>query len=363
MSPSFDPMVPFDDLPPLPPHGEIETRRVLKAAIRAREQLATLNTACRLIPNPTIITSTIPLREAKASTEIENIVTTNDELFRASQGIDTAPTAEAKETLRYNEALHLGNRSLTERPLSVRTAIDVCSALQNAPVSIRSTPGTYIGDRRSNTRTYTPPSGAETIQRHLSSWERFIYTDHDLDPLVLMAVLHYQFEAIHPFHDGNGRTGRILNILLLIQEGILELPVLYLSGIIVRRKEEYYDRLLAVTSQGSWEEWILFMLQAVEEAARESSDLINDLRAMEESMSTRLREECSIAPAKELAELLFTLPYIRIRDIEAHGLARRQTASHWLTQLVDKGILEQAQADGRQKLFINRGALDILTRM
>lgn len=363
MSPHFDPDSPFNDLPPLPPDEEIETREVLKAAIRAREQLATLNTACRLIPNPAIITSTIPLREAKASSEIENIVTTNDELFRASRGIDSSPAPEAKEALRYNHALHLGHRALSDRPLSVQTAVDVCSALQNAPVSVRSTSGTYIGDRRTGTRTYTPPSGAGTILRHLSAWERFIYSDHDLDPLVLMAVLHYQFEAIHPFHDGNGRTGRILNILLLIQEDLLELPVLYLSGIIVRRKNEYYDRLLAVTADDDWQGWIVFMLHAVEDAARETSELINDLRAMEESVAVRLREECSIAPAKELAELLFTLPYVRIRDVEAQGLAKRQTASHWLTTLAERGILQESRADGRQKLFVNRSALEILTRL
>lgn len=361
MSGSFDPNVPFNQLPGLPPDADVENRAILKAVIRAREQLAVLDTSCRLIPNPEIITSTIPLREAKASTEIENIVTTNDELFRADHGIDSAPTPEAKEALRYNTALHEGRKSLLTRPLSARTAIDVCSVLQNAPVDVRATPGTYIGDGRSEVRRYTPPSGPETIRRHLSAWERFIYSDHDLDPLVLMALTHYQFEAVHPFPDGNGRTGRILNILLLIQEGLLELPVLYLSGVIVRHKNEYYDRLLSVTTDQDWEGWILFMLRAVEEAARETAELIDTLQAHQEATALRIRDLLPTSPAKELAELLFTLPYVRIRDIETADLAKRQTASHWLTTLAGAGLLEEARSDGRQKVFINRDALRILT--
>lgn len=362
MSGSFDPNLPFNNLPGLPPSVDVENRQILKAAIRAREQLAVLNTSCRLIPNPEIVTTTIPLREAKASTEIENIVTTNDELFRASQGIDSTPTPESKEALRYNTALHEGRKSLLERPLSVRTATDVCSVLQNAPVSVRTTPGTYIGDGASGLRRYTPPSGPDVISQHLAAWERFIYSPHDLDPLVLMALLHYQFEAIHPFPDGSGRTGRILNILLLIQQELLDLPVLYLSGVIVSRKNEYYDRLLAVTTHQDWEGWVLFMLKAVEDAARDTAELINDLRAMQEMTSLHIRDALPAAPAMELAKLLFTVPYVRIRDIEARGLAKRQTASNWLSALADAGILEESRADGRQKVFINRPALEILTR-
>lgn len=363
MSGSFYPNLPFNDLPRLPPSVDVENRIILKAVIQAREQLAVLNTSCRLIPNPDIVTTTIPLREAKASSEIENIVTTNDELFRANHGIDTAPTPEAKEALRYNTALHEGRKSLMDRPLSVRTAVDVCSVLQNSPVSVRVTPGTYIGDGTSGLRRYTSPSGSEVITKHLSEWERFIYSDHNLDPLVLMALLHYQFEAIHPFPDGNGRTGRILNILFLIQQEVLDLPVLYLSGVIVSRKNEYYDRLLAVTTHQDWQSWVLFMLKAIEDAARDTAELINVLREVQEETSLRIRKEIPTAPALELAELLFTVPYVRIRDLENRGLAKRQTASTWLNTLVTAGILEESRADGRQKVFINRSALEILTRV
>ena len=237
----FDPNVPYNNLPPLPPRDEVETVAVLKAVIAANKELGALDSACRLIPNPAIITSTIPLREAQASSEIENIVTTNDELFRAAYAVDAEPTPATKEALRYNKALHLGVESLATRPLSIHTAQQVCSALQDAPAVVRSMPGTYIGDPVKKIKFYTPPEGKEIIEQHLSQWERFIYSDHGLDPLVLLALLHYQFEAIHPFYDGNGRTGRILNILLLVQEGLLRLPVLYLSGYIVNNKADYYS--------------------------------------------------------------------------------------------------------------------------
>ena len=212
---AFDPAKPYNDLPPLPPQHTLETAKVLKAVIDARSELAALNTACRLIPNPEIITSTIPLREAQASTEIENIVTTNDELFRAQWSIDLEPTPATKEALRYRDALRRGVDLIVDRPVSEKVAVEVCSTLQGGQATLRSTPGTYIGDPVTGTRAYTPPEGLDVLQRHLSAWERYIYLDHGLDPLVLMAVTHYQFEAIHPFYDGNGRTGRILNILLL----------------------------------------------------------------------------------------------------------------------------------------------------
>ena len=357
---AFDPAKPYNDLPPLPPQHTLETAKVLKAVIDARSELAALNTACRLIPNPEIITSTIPLREAQASTEIENIVTTNDELFRAQWSIDPEPTPATKEALRYRDALRRGVDLIADRPVSEKVAVEVCSTLQGGQATLRSTPGTYIGDPVTGTRAYTPPEGLDVLQRHLSAWERYIYSDHGLDPLVLMAVTHYQFEAIHPFYDGNGRTGRILNILLLLQEKVLSLPVLYLSGTIVDRKAEYYRLLRAVTADGGWEQWILFMVNAVTESARSTSLLIDDLRTLQDTTTARVRE-AGISPAAELAELLFVQPYVRITDVIDAGLAKRQTASMWLSQLVEAGILEEQKA-GRSKVFLNTAALEVLTR-
>lgn len=361
MSAGFDPEIPYNELPSLPPATDLETVRVLKAVIAAREQLATLNTACRLMPNPGIITSTIPLREAQASSEIENIVTTNDELFRAAWRVDVAPSPETKEALRYNGALHAAVASLDDRPISEQMAIQICSALQDSSAQIRSIPGTFIGNPATGNRIYTPPEGKDVILAHLSAWERFIYSDHGLDPLVLMAVTHYQFEAIHPFYDGNGRTGRILNILMLIQNDVLKLPVLYLSGYIVSTKSVYYRLLREVTSDGNWEDWIVYMINGVEEAARDAIQLIDDLRELQDVMESEIREVGGIAPVRELAELLLVNPYVRIQNLIDSGLVKRQTAATWLGKLAGAGVLSEVRV-GREKIFINVKALDVLSQ-
>ncbi len=236
----------------------------------------------------------------------------------------------------------------------------VCSILNGQPAQIRSTPGTFIGDPRTRRRLYTPPEGKQIIEAHLSAWEEFIYSDHGLDPLVLMAATHYQFEAIHPFYDGNGRTGRILNVLLLIQQEVLRLPVLYLSGYIVDSKSDYFRLLRGVTAEGQWEDWILFMVRGVRVAAVEATTMINDLRLAQEATAEKIRE-LSISAGAELAHLLFVKPYVRIADVEAAGLAKRQTASAWLGQLVDAEVLSEHKA-GRTKVFANDSALRILTR-
>jgi len=220
---------------------------VLKATVAASRALARLDGACKRLPDPTMLINLIPLMEAQASNEIENIVTANDELFKAAHGALTPPTPQVKEALRCCEALRAGVESLTSRSLTKQTAIDICSRLLGRPSIIRNTPGTYIGTPTNGKRIYTPPEGREIILDHLSAWEKFLHGDHGVDPLVVMALAHYQFEAIHPFFDGNGRTGRILNLLTLIETGLLELPILYLSGHIVRHKDEYYSLLNAVT--------------------------------------------------------------------------------------------------------------------
>lgn len=360
MTSSFDPSVPYNNLPPLPPAVSLETVPVLKAVISAQRQLAALDKACELIPNPQIITTTIPLREAQASSSIENIVTTNDELFRAAWRVEGEPTAETKETLRYNDALFHGLALLKERPVSAKLAAEICSVLHGVEMGVPSLPGTYIGKPSSREHVYTPPEGKEVIEGHLAAWERFLYSEHDLDPLVLMAVAHYQFEAIHSFHDGNGRTGRILNILLLIQENTLRLPVLYLSGYIVRNKDEYYRTLRRVTTHEEWEPWLLYMVRGVEAAAREATELIDRLRAIQEGLAKDIRAAGRVASPEKLAEILMRNPYVRISDVVAEGLAQRQTASAWLVSLVELGLLREVKV-GREKIFINHQALEALT--
>ncbi|AEX71303.1 Fic family protein [Corynebacterium diphtheriae bv. mitis] len=301
-STTFDPNHPFNELPPLPPAQVVETVPVLKAIIAAKEKLAELRTACQLIPNPEILTSTIPLREARASTEIENIVTTNDELFRAAWNVDAEPTPATKEALSYNAALHAGLESIGQRPLSAKTTQIVCGTLQSDEPHIapfRSYPGTFIGNPHTQQRIYTPPEGREVIEQHLSRWERYIYSEHDVDSLVKMALLHYQFEVIHPFTDGNGRTGRILNVLYLLQEALLPFPVLYLSGYIVENKAQYYRCLNRVTTESAWEDWLLFMVRGVEVAATDAATMIADLRQVQDEITAVIRDAALLVRLKK----------------------------------------------------------------
>ncbi len=221
---SWSPEVPFNDLPPLPPAGlDLEPKPVLKATVEARTALATLAQAGQLLPNPNILIRAVPLLEAQASSEIENIVTTADELFKhvESGGGDHA----TKEALRYRAALFAGVQSIRERPLTAATAARICSELQGREMAVRAVPGTRIANPTTRQVVYAPPEGADLIREKLSAWERFVHAEDDLDPLVRMAVAHYQFEAIHPFHDGNGRTRRVINILMLIEAGLLRDPI------------------------------------------------------------------------------------------------------------------------------------------
>lgn len=354
-----DPSIPFNQLPPLPPAVDVETRAVLKAVVEAQKALSELNTACRLVPNPAILTDTIPIREAQASSEIENVFTTNDELFKAAWKVEAEPTSATKEALRYITALYEAVEALEQQPVSEKLAIRVCSALQGSQASIRSTPGTYIGSGVEAKPVYTPPEGKHVIEGHLAAWERYIYSAHDLHPIVLMALVHYQFEAIHPFYDGNGRTGRILNIALLMQEGALNFPVLYLSGEIVAHKSEYYRLLGEVTRHSAWEEWVLFMVGCVERSARHAVELIDALTQVQRELEEEIRLQ-GIAPVKELAEVLIRNPYLRISSLVDRGLAKRQTAAKWLTQLVDSGVL-RVERVGREKIFLSPQVLEVLT--
>lgn len=349
--PDFEPHVPYDALPDLPPTVDIESRTVLKACIRARAALAELRGACALLPNPAVLINTIPLLEAQASSEIENIVTTADALFRSAQ-LGDADDPATKEALRYRHALMQGHRSLDERPLCTATAVLVCSAIKGAEMQIRRVPGTALKKSTTGEVIYTPPVGSSLIRDKLANWERFIHNYDDIDPLIRMAVAHYQFEAIHPFSDGNGRTGRILNLLTLIEHKLLDVPVLYLSRAILRRRAEYYRRLLEVTSASAWEPWILFMLEAVDETARWTTDKIRAIVRASVSTTELLRQQAPQIFSVELLFVLYTQPYCRIQNLVDAGIAQRQTASRYLKTLVELGVLEEVRV-GREKLFLN----------
>jgi Fic family protein len=357
----FDPSRPYNDLPPLPPAQEVETRAVLKACIEARAAVAELRQAGALIPNQGVLINSIPLLEAQASSEIENIVTTADRMFLFDGSTEEQADAATKEALRYRAALWDGFRSLQRRPLSTATAVEVCRAIKGINLDIRRTPGTQLVNDRTGKTIYTPPEGEALLRDKLADWERFLHDDGETDPLVRMAVMHYQFEAIHPFTDGNGRTGRVLNLLYLVERGLLDIPVLYLSRYIVRHKADYYRLLLEVTTREKWEAWILYMLAAVTETARWTTSKIAAIRALIDATAERMRTEAPQVYSRELAELVFVRPYARIAHLVDAGIAKRQTASTYLKDLCAVGLLEERKI-GREKLFLNPAFVDLLKR-
>ncbi|MGR7468040.1 protein adenylyltransferase Fic [Klebsiella aerogenes] len=348
---NWNPEAPYNDLPKLPPDlQQIETRNVLKACINARAAIAELKTAGELIPDQGLLINILPMLEAKDSSRIENIVTTSDQLFQYADRADGADPA-TKEALRYRTALYDGYTHLETYPLCTNTAIAICIKLRAVQTDIRKTPGTVLRDQN-NSVVYTPPVGEDIIRNLLANWEQFIHGDDDLDPLVKMAIAHYQFECIHPFPDGNGRTGRILNILYLIQNELLSLPILYLSRFILERRSDYYMLLRRVTEEGDWESWILFMLEAVENTSRWTTDKIAVVRALMAETTEYVREKLPKIYTYELIQVLYAQPYCRIDNLVERGIAKRQTASAYLKQLVEIGVLEEMSV-GREKLYIN----------
>lgn len=357
---SWQPNVPYNELPALPPAREVETKAVLKAAIEARSALASLDQAARRITNPTVLINSIPLLEAQASSEIENIVTTADDLFRFSQDESSATNPATKETLKYRSALFVGIALIGARPLSATTAVQVCTTVQGRDMDVRKLSGTWIGNPATKAAIYTPPSGEALIRDKLSNWERFLHDSHGLDPLVTMAIAHYQFEAIHPFEDGNGRTGRIMNILLLISEGLISQPILYLSRYIIDKKDEYYRLLLEVTRDGNWEDWVLFMLEGIRTTALSTVSKIDQIQALQDETLVKIRTATNAANADLLA-VLFEQPYCRISNVIERCEVSRPTATNWLNALVRDGVLVDVKA-GRERIFINSRLFQLLMR-
>ena len=357
--PAFDPTRPYNSLPPLPPKADIESRAILRACIDARAALAALKQAGGLIPNQAVLINTLPLMEAQASSEIENIVTTADALFRHDQLSERAADPATKEALRYRSALRRGTELLQRRPLSTATAVQICSIIHGREVDVRRTPGTALKNQATGEIIYTPPVGEALLRDKLANWERFIHDQAAIDPLIRMAAAHYQFEAIHPFTDGNGRTGRILNELAIIEQGLLDLPVLYLSRFIIRNRADYYRLLLAVTREAAWEEWILYVLRGVSETATWTTEKIAALRALMTAAAEYIRACLPKLYSRELVELVFIQPYCRIQNVVSAGIAKRQTASVYLKSLAEIGVLREVTA-GREKLFLHPKFLDLL---
>ena len=359
---SFNPAEPYNDLPLLPPVGEMETRAVLKKCVAANRALAELKGAGDLIPNQAMLINAIPLQEAKLSSEIENIVTTQDALFHAALDETRSSDPHTKEVLRYRTALKHGFEAVQTEPLRIHLMERICSTLRDQAVTFRSEEdGVYIGNPTTRTITYTPPDGGEVLGAKLQNLEAFLMGDDDIDPLVRMAVAHYQFEAIHPFTDGNGRTGRILNILFLIHAGLIRIPVLYLSRFLIQHKAEYYRLLKAVTENAEWEEWNLFILEAVENTALWTTNRIIAIRDLFDQTLARCRANLpSKVYSKELVELIFAEPYSKIQFLVDANIAKRQTASEYLKELERIGILI-GEKRGREIIYKHPALLRVLT--
>lgn len=357
----FDPEKPYNKLPLIPPNSDIESREILKKCISARTRLAELKQAGELIPNQSVLINSIPLLEAQMSSEIENIVTTTDNLFKFASGEEEKADAPTKETLRYRQALAMGYQSIRSKPVCTRTAIELCGAIRHADVDVRKLPGTALKNPLNGKIIYTPPEGEGLIREKLSNWERFLNTSTEIDPLIRMAIMHYQFEAIHPFTDGNGRTGRLLNILFLIQEGLLDIPVLYLSRYIIDHKNDYYVLLRGVTEQQQWTPWILYILDAIEQTAGWTTAKIKAIKSLMEQTCSFVRSETPKIYSKELVEIIFTQPYCRIANVVDAGIAKRQTASGYLKKMVEIGVLEEHKS-GREMLFVHPKFFTLLTQ-
>jgi len=345
---------PWNDLSRLPPRVELETKVVLKQCVKSRAALAELKQAAALIPNPAMLINTLPLLEARASSEIENIVTTADKLFQHLQAGGSADAA-TREALRYRRALLQGVQELKGRPLVTRTAETICTQIKGVDMAVRKVPGTALTNAATGAVVYTPPEGEKRIRDLLANWERFLHEEETIDPLVRMAVAHYQFEAIHPFTDGNGRTGRVLNSLFLVEKELLTLPILYLSRYIIAHKADYYRLLLDVTRKDAWEQW------GVEETATWTTAKIGAVRKLSTDTTDYVRRKLPKIYSRELVDVIFEQPYCRIANLVEAKIAGRQAASRYLKALAAAGVLDE-RAVGKEKLFVYPKLMTLLTR-
>lgn len=347
----------------LPPQAELETIRVLRHLTRAHKALAELKGFADVIPNKNILINAIIINEAKDSSEIENIVTTHDELFKAmSQEKYLNPAV--KEVINYRKALWRGYNLVKERQiLTTNMILEIQQIIETNRAGIRKLPGTVLKDEFTGEVVYTPPSGEQEILSLLSNLERYMNEDRDnVDPLVKLAVIHHQFESIHPFYDGNGRTGRIINVLYLVLKELLESPILYLSKFIIRHKSAYYRLLREVTENKNWEEWILYILQGVEETAEETLKLVKQINNLAEITAQEIKEKLPKIYSKELTNLLFYEFYTKIKYIESGLNVSRKTASSYLYSLEDAKFLTSEKI-GRERIYINTRLFEAVKEM
>lgn len=355
----FDRKIPYNDLPLLPPKAEIETKGILRKTISAGRALAQLNGTLMNLPNPTLFLDTIYLQEAKASSEVENIITTNDELFKSMVADRKVENLATKEVLSYKEALWLGLEELKTKPfITTNLCIKIVQCIKQNKASIRKTPGTTLRNAQGEV-TYTPPSGEGIIREKLANLERFINNDEGLDPLIKMALMHYQFEAIHPFADGNGRTGRILLLLYLKLTGLLDTPAIYLSEYIIKNKTAYYTCLRNVTEKNDWENYIMYMLDMIEETSMNGLERLNKITAAMDITAEAIKKELPKLYSKDLIDILFRLPYTKRQHLLHENIGNLKTVGNYLKTLEENGFLKSIKV-GKEKLYLNQQLLMIL---
>ncbi|MCB0448316.1 MAG: Fic family protein [Gelidibacter sp.] len=357
---SYNPDIPYNQLPLLPPKSEVESMVILKKTITASRALSELKGAITNLPNPTLFIDTINLQEARASSAIENIITTQDELFKASIAELKSDNAATKEVIHYKNALWYGLEQINRRPiLSTNLFIAIMRVIKENNSGIRNATGTQLKNPATNKVIYTPPEGEEIIREKLKNLEDFIHSHDGIDPLVKMAIIHYQFEAIHPFFDGNGRTGRIILLLYLKLSGLMDLPALYLSSYIIEHKDEYYTNLRNVTENGSWEDWILYMLDMVEQTALKGRQQITEIEKLMNEMGTEIQEKLPKIYSKDLMEQLFKLPYTKRNQLKKAGIGNLKTVGNYLNELENEGFLSSEQV-GKEKLYLNFKLLEVI---
>jgi len=359
---SYNPIEPYNDLPELPPKIDLENVRVLKKTISASRALSELKGAITNLPNPALFIDTINLQEAQASSAIENIMTTQDELFKSSIADKQINNPAIKEVLHYKEALWHGYEQLKKRPiLSTNLFIDLVRIIKKNNAGIRNAPGTQLKNPSTGKVIYTPPEGEGIIRDKLKNLEKFIHNKDGIDPLIKMAIIHYQFEAIHPFFDGNGRTGRLMILFYLKLSGLLDLPALYFSKYIIANKNNYYANLRKVTEKNNWVDWILYMLDMIEQTASSDRKRISEIEALMNSMGSEIQTVLPKIYSKDLFEVLFKLPYMKRRYLEQAGLGNKKTVGNYLKQLREKGFLKSEQV-GKEKLYLNHRLLECLKK-
>lgn len=357
---------PSYNLPNLVRLHDLETVPVLKALAAANRSLAELKGRAAAIPNQGILIDTLALQEAKASSEIENIVTTQDELFQAELFPEGPESPAAKEVALYRDALKFGFNRLQQSDglITNATIIGMFQLLKHRRDGFRQTPGTALKNDRSGEIVYVPPQDQREIIAAMSELERFINDDQHstIDPLIKMALIHHQFESIHPFPDGNGRIGRILNVLYLTRVKLLEIPILYLSRAINNSKSEYYRLLQHVRDTGEWEDWLVYMLRAVDETAGTTLDVVENIREQMASTKKKLRDELPKLYSQDLLNNLFRHPYTRIDYVQNELGVTRQTAAKYLDTLADHGLLTKQQS-GRNNYYINSPLVALFLRV